>query len=64
MGGLVTGSFKKSLNETLIGLEHYLLTGERVTGGSDNAAAVLKTYKKEDRYDNFQYSLDKKEGKG
>ncbi|WP_020566792.1 SRPBCC family protein [Neolewinella persica] len=62
MGGLVVGSFKKSLNETLIGLEHYLLTSERVTGGSDNAKAVLKAYKADDRYDDFTYSLDKMEG--
>ncbi len=63
MGGLAKGAFKKSLNETLIGLEHYLLTDERVTGGSDNAKSVLKAYKADDRYDNFMYSLEKMEGK-
>ena len=62
LGGMVAGSFKKSLNETLIGLEHYLTTGERVTGGSENAKAVLKAYKADDRYDDFTYSLEKMEG--
>ncbi|MEM6395148.1 MAG: SRPBCC family protein [Bacteroidota bacterium] len=59
LGGMAAGSFKKSLNETLIGLEHYLITGERVTGGSDNAKAVLKQYKADDRYKDFEYSLEK-----
>ncbi|MEL7163693.1 MAG: SRPBCC family protein [Bacteroidota bacterium] len=63
LGGMVVGSFKKSLNETLIGLEHYLLTQERVTGGSDNAKAVLKAYKADDRYNAFRYELTKMEGK-
>lgn len=62
LGGMAAGNFKKSLNETLIGLEHYLLTGERVTGGSDNAKAVLKAYKADDRYDEFSYALDKMAG--
>ncbi|WP_238749373.1 SRPBCC family protein [Neolewinella maritima] len=63
MGGLVTGSFKSSLNETLIGLDHYLATGEHVTGGSDNARRVLKLYKSDDRYGDFAYTLVKMEGK-
>ena len=62
MGGMVTGSFKSSLNETLIGLEHYLTTGEHVTGGSDNAKRVLKAYKADGRYGRFEYELIKMEG--
>ena len=64
MGGLVTGSFKKSLNETLIGREHYLLTGERITGGLDNVKKVLKAYRANDRYGAFVYALRKMEGAG
>jgi len=62
MGGLAAGSFKKSLNETLIGLTHYLRTNERVTGGSDNAKRVLKAAKADGSYDDFKYSLKKEEG--
>jgi len=62
MGGMTVGPFKKTLNETLIGLEHYLLTGERVTGGSENAKTVLKAYKAAGTYKNFQYQLDKVKG--
>ena len=62
LGGLAAGSFKSSLNETLIGLDHYLATGEHVTGGSDNAKTVLKAYKKDGRYSDFVYSLVKMEG--
>ena len=59
MGGLAAGSFEKSLNETLIGLEHYLTTGERVTGGSDNAEAVLKEAKSTGTYDDYEGSVRK-----
>lgn len=62
MGGMVTGSFKSSLNETLIGLDHYLQTQEHVTGGSENAKRVLKAYKKDGRYGDFKYQLVKMEG--
>lgn len=53
LGSLAKGSFRKSLNETLIGLEHYLETGEHVTGGSDNAKRVLKIYKENGEYKAF-----------
>lgn len=59
MGGIAAGSFKKSLNETLIGLEHYLVTGEHVTGGSENANAVIGQYKADGRYKDFEYSIEK-----
>ena len=59
MGGLAAGSFEKSLNETLIGLEHYLQTGERVTGGSDNAKAVLKAAKATGTYDDYEGDVTK-----
>ena len=62
LGGMAAGSFKSSLNETLIGLDHYLATGEHVTGGSDNAKAVLKAYKKGGHYGDFAYDLVKMEG--
>ena len=54
MGGMMKGAFVKSLNETLIGLEHHLTTGERVTGGSDNAKTMVKTYKKNGQYRAYQ----------
>ena len=59
MGGLAAGSFEKSLNETLIGLEHYLTTGERVTGGSDNADVVVKQAKSDGTYDDYEGSVRK-----
>lgn len=62
MGGLAQGAFKKSLNETLIGLEHYLVTGERVTGGSENASTVLKAYKSSGAYDDFTFRSEKRPG--
>ena len=54
LGGLMKGAFTKSLNETLIGLEHHLTTGERVTGGSENAKAVVKAYKKSGDYGDYE----------
>ena len=59
LGGPAAGSFEKSLNETLIGLEHYLQTGERVTGGSDNAKAVLKEAKAMGTYDDYEGDVTK-----
>lgn len=53
MASLAKGAFRKSLNETLIGLDHHLMTGERVTGGSENAKQVLKAYKADGRYKEF-----------
>ena len=53
LGLIARGSFKKSLNETLIGLEHYLETGEHVTGGSDNAERVIKAYRESGAYGNY-----------
>ena len=50
MSGLVKGSFKKQLNETLIGLDHYLRTGEEVNGFSGNWEAVKKDYKARGAY--------------
>ncbi|OAV45180.1 hypothetical protein A3850_012055 [Lewinella sp. 4G2] len=62
MGGMAASSFKSSLNETLIGLDHYLATGEHVTGGSANAKKVLKDYKQAGEYGDFKYRLVKMEG--
>ena len=50
MSGLVRGSFKKQLNETLIGLDHYLRTGEEVNGFSGNWDTIKKDYKKRGAY--------------
>lgn len=55
MGFMMARQFKKGLNETLIGLEHFLTTGERVTGGSDSVDIVMKAYKSDGRYDDYVY---------
>ena len=59
MGGIAAGSFEQSLNETLIGLEHYLATGERVTGGSDNADLVLEAAKADGSYADYSSLIRK-----
>ena len=51
MTGLVKGSFKKQLNETLIGLDHYIRTGEEVNGFSGNWDAIKKDYKARGAYE-------------
>ncbi|MEM7575229.1 MAG: SRPBCC family protein [Bacteroidota bacterium] len=55
MAGLAKGSFKRLLNETLIGLEHYLTTGEIVNGKSDNWRAVRRAYKDRGAYRDFVF---------
>lgn len=44
MTGLMKGSFQKSLDDTLLGLEHYLTTGEVVNAQSGNWKEVKKQY--------------------
>lgn len=45
MTGLVKGQFKKQLNETLIGLEHYVTTGEKVNATTGNWKDVKASFK-------------------
>ena len=45
MTGLVKGNFQKTLDGTLIGLEHYVETGERVNATTGNFAAIEKLAK-------------------
>lgn len=44
MGAIAKGNFKKTLEGTLIGLEHYLITGEIVNAQSGNWKEVKKKY--------------------
>lgn len=44
MMGLVKGAFKKQLRETLMGLEHYLSTGEIVNASNVNWKTIKKKY--------------------
>lgn len=45
MTGLVKGQFQKTLDGTLIGLKHYIETGEKVNATTDNWKAIKKQYK-------------------
>lgn len=44
MGGLVKGSFKKTLGGTLVGLKHYVETGEKVNPTQDNYKTIKDRY--------------------
>ena len=46
MGFMAKGSFKKQLSATLVGLKHYLETGEKVNGTIGNYKDVKKNYQK------------------
>ncbi len=46
MGGIMKGRFKKQLAETLMGLDHYVTTGEIVNATTGNWKAIKKKYKK------------------
>ena len=45
MGFLMKGQFKKQLNETLMGLDHYITTGEVVNATTGNWKEIKKKYK-------------------
>lgn len=44
MGGLAKGGFKKQLAGTLVGLKHYVETGEKVTGGNKKYKIIKDQY--------------------
>ncbi len=44
MGGLAKGSFKKQLAGTLVGLKHYVETGEKVNGTNEKYKEIKKQY--------------------
>ncbi|PIB38651.1 SRPBCC family protein [Maribacter sp. 4G9] len=44
MGFIAKGSFKKQLKGTLVGLKHYVETGERVTGGTGKYKEIKDNY--------------------
>ena len=46
MGGIMKGRFKKLLGDTLIGLDHYVTTGEIVNATTGNWKEVKKKYKR------------------
>jgi len=46
LGIIAKGGFKKQLSGTLVGLKHYIETGERVTGGTDKYKQIKKKYPK------------------
>ena len=46
MGFLAKSSFKKQLSGTLVGLKHYVETGERVTGGNGKYDKIKNDYPK------------------
>lgn len=46
MGFIAKGSFKKTLEGTLIGLKHYVETGEKVNGTIDNYKDIKENYEK------------------
>ncbi len=43
---IAKGGFKKQMSGTLVGLRHYLETGERVTGGTDKYKEIKDNYPK------------------
>lgn len=45
MAGLAKGKFKKLLSETLLGLDHYVTTGEVVNATTGNWKTIKKKYK-------------------
>ncbi len=46
MGSFAKGSFRKTLSGTLIGLKHYVETGEKVTAGNGKYKEIKKEYPK------------------
>ncbi|MFD2561473.1 MULTISPECIES: SRPBCC family protein [Aquimarina] len=46
LGIIAKGGFKKQMSGTLVGLKHYIETGERVTGGTDKYKKIKKNYPK------------------
>ncbi|MFD1615846.1 SRPBCC family protein [Gelatiniphilus marinus] len=46
LGIIAKGGFKKQMSGTLVGLKHYIETGERVTGGTDKYKEIKKKYPK------------------
>lgn len=44
MGGMVKGKFRKLLTETLMGLDHYVTTGEIVNANTGNWKTIKKKY--------------------
>ncbi|WP_299314801.1 SRPBCC family protein [uncultured Aquimarina sp.] len=46
LGIIAKGGFKNQLSGTLVGLKHYIETGERVTGGTDTYKKIKNTYPK------------------
>ncbi len=45
MTGMVKDKFRKTLEGTIIGLKHYVETGEIINANTDNWKAILKKYK-------------------
>lgn len=45
MTGLMKGSFNKQLNETLMGLDHYVTTGEVVNATTGNWKSIREQYR-------------------
>lgn len=46
LGFIAKGGFKKQMSGTLVGLKHYIETGERVTGGTDTYKEIKGKYPK------------------
>ncbi|MDH7445973.1 SRPBCC family protein [Aquimarina sp. 2201CG14-23] len=46
LGIMAKGGFKKQMSGTLVGLKHYIETGERVTGGTDKYKKIKHKYPK------------------
>ncbi|GAB5472652.1 MAG: hypothetical protein Mars2KO_07510 [Maribacter sp.] len=46
LGIIAKGGFKKQLSGTLVGLKHYIETGERVTGGTNKYKEIKGKYPK------------------
>lgn len=46
LGFIAKGGFKKQMSGTLVGLKHYVETGERVTGGTDTYKEIKDKYPK------------------
>ncbi|GMN06448.1 hypothetical protein MTsPCn5_18370 [Croceitalea sp. MTPC5] len=46
LGAIAKGGFKKQMSGTLVGLKHYIETGERVTGGTDKYKEIKDKYPK------------------
>lgn len=44
MGGLVKGNFRKTLSGTLVGLKHYVETGEKVNAKNGKYKEIKDQY--------------------